>query len=89
MLKLLNKTIPARWVKTLLLSLLVLFLLSLGATLMGVKYLSRDLPSLDSLQAIEPSVKTVIFAANGDTLREFYTDLPLFCGVLYLRGGGS
>ena len=33
-----------------------------------------DLPSLDALQSIEPSVKTVIFAANGDTLREFYTE---------------
>ena len=74
MLKFLNKSIPARWVKTLLLSLLVLFVISLGGTLLGVKYLSRDLPSLDSLQAIEPSVKTVIFAANGDTLREFYTE---------------
>ncbi len=74
MLRFLNYNIPARWVKTILLSLLVLFLLSLGGTLLGIKYLSRDLPSLDSLQAIEPSVKTVIFAANGDTLREFYTE---------------
>ena len=36
--------------------------------------LARLAPSLDSLQTIEPSVKTVIFAANGDTLREFYTE---------------
>jgi penicillin-binding protein 1A len=74
MLRILNITIPVRWVKTILLTLLVLFLVSLGGTLLGIKYLSRDLPSLDSLQAIEPSVKTVIFAANGDTLREFYTE---------------
>ncbi len=74
MLRLLNIIIPTRWVKRILLGLVVLFLFSLGGTLLGIKYLSRDLPSLDSLQAIEPSVKTVIFAANGDTLREFYTE---------------
>ena len=74
MLRILNYTIPVRWVKTILLSLLVLFVLSLGGTLLGIKYLSRDLPSLDALQTIDPSVKTVIFAANGDTLREFYTE---------------
>ncbi len=74
MLRFLNIYIPPRWVKTILLSLLVMFLLSLGGTLLGIKYLSRDLPSLDALQTIEPSVKTMIFAANGDTLREFYTE---------------
>lgn len=74
MLRLLNMTIPARWVKRILMGLLVLFVISLGGTLLGIKYLAKDLPSLDSLQAIEPSVKTVIFAANGDTLREFYTE---------------
>jgi penicillin-binding protein 1A len=74
MLRFLNLTIPTRWVKTILWTLLVGFVLTLAGTLVGVKYLSRDLPSLDALQAIEPSVKTVIFAANGDTLREFYTE---------------
>ncbi|MEN8006934.1 MAG: PBP1A family penicillin-binding protein [Candidatus Krumholzibacteriota bacterium] len=74
MLRLLNMTIPIPWVKRILLGLLVLFLFSLGGTLLGIKYLAKDLPSLDSLQAIEPSVKTVIFAANGDTLREFFTE---------------
>jgi len=74
MLRLLNMTIPARWVKRILIGLLVLFVFSLSGTLLGIKYLAKDLPSLDSLQAIEPSVKTVIFAANGDTLREFYTE---------------
>jgi len=43
-------------------------------TLVGLDRLSRDLPPLDALQTIDPSVKTVIFAANGDTLREFYTE---------------
>jgi penicillin-binding protein 1A len=67
-------SISRRMVRTLLLSLLALFVLSLAGTFFAVDYLSRDLPSLDALQTIEPSVKTIIFAANGDTLREFYTE---------------
>ncbi len=74
MLKLLNITIPGRLVRSLLLGLLVLFVLTLGGTLLGLNHLAKDLPSLASLQTIAPSVKTVIFAANGDTLREFYTE---------------
>lgn len=74
MIRLLNYRIPPRVVRGLLLTLLGLFIATLAGTIIGVDYLSRDLPSLDSLQAIEPSVKTVIFAANGDTLREFYTE---------------
>jgi penicillin-binding protein 1A len=74
MLRFLNFDIPPRWVKTILLTLLVGFLFSLGGTLLGIRYLSRDLPSINALQTIEPSVKTMIFAANGDTLREFYTE---------------
>lgn len=67
-------TISRRKVRTFLLSLLALFLFTLAGTFFAVDYLSRDLPSLESLQTIEPSVKTIIFAANGDTLREFYTE---------------
>lgn len=70
----LDLTIPRRWVRTLLWAGLVLFVAALVGTLVGVDRLSRDLPSLGALQAIDPSVKTVIFAANGDTLREFYTE---------------
>ena len=70
----LDITIPRPWVRGLLWAGLVLFCAALVGTLVGVDRLSRDLPSLDSLQAIDPSVKTVIFAANGDTLREFYTE---------------
>ena len=70
----LNFTIPGRWVRRILVGLAVAFVLVLGGTLAGLNYLAKDLPSLDSLQTIEPSVKTVIFAANGDTLREFYTE---------------
>ncbi len=74
MIRLLNYTIPRRTVRVLLISVLVLFIGTLVGGIVGVDYLSRDLPSLDALQTIEPSVKTIIFAANGDTLREFYTE---------------
>ncbi|MBU8870552.1 MAG: PBP1A family penicillin-binding protein [Gemmatimonadales bacterium] len=67
-------TISKAMVRTLLLTLLALFLLALAGTFFAVDYLSRDLPSLGTLQTIEPSVKTIIFAANGDTLREFYSE---------------
>ncbi len=72
--RLLDITLSRRTVKTILLSLLALFLAGMAGVFFGVDYLSRDLPSLDALQSIEPSVKTVIFAADGDTLREFYTE---------------
>jgi penicillin-binding protein 1A len=70
----LNLTIPMPWVRGLLWTGLVLFVTVLVGTVVGLDRLSRDLPSLDALQAIDPSVKTVIFAADGDTLREFYTE---------------
>ena len=70
----LDITIPRQRVHGLLWAGLVLFCAALVGTLVGVDRLARDLPSLDSLQSIDPSVKTVIFAANGDTLREFYTE---------------
>jgi penicillin-binding protein 1A len=70
--KLLLRTIPRKWVRTILLVVGGLFCLSLGFSVAGLHYLSRDLPSPASIQSIEPSVKTLVFAANGDTLREFY-----------------
>jgi penicillin-binding protein 1A len=74
MIRLLNVTIPRRVVRGLLVGMALLFVVILAVTVVGMDYLSRDLPSLDALHAIDPSVKSVIFAANGDTLREFYTE---------------
>ncbi|MFO7654962.1 MAG: PBP1A family penicillin-binding protein [Candidatus Krumholzibacteriia bacterium] len=71
---LLNRTIPRRWVRRILLALGVAFAAALGGSLLGAHLLSQDLPSLAALQSISPSRKTVIFAADGDTLREFYTE---------------
>ena len=73
MVKFLQITISRKTVRALLVALLALFLVALAGTFFKIDYLSRVLPSLDALQTIEPSVKTIIFAANGDTLREFYT----------------
>lgn len=70
--RLLLKRIPSAWVRTILLLLGGLFCLSLGISVAALQYLSRDLPSLARIQSIEPSLKTLIFAANGDTLDEFY-----------------
>ena len=74
MLKFLRITIPRKWVRAFLVTLVVLFVATLGGTILLMDRLSQGLPSLSALQAIDPSVKTVIFAANGDTLREFYTE---------------
>ncbi len=70
----LDITIPRRQVQIMLWAGAVLFVTAVVGTIVGMDRLSRDLPSLGALQAIDPSVKTVIFAANGDTLREFYTE---------------
>jgi len=70
----LQKTIPRTWVRTMLLVMGGLFCLSLGFSVAGLQYLSRDLPSLASIQSIEPSRKTLVFTAEGDTLREFYRE---------------
>ncbi len=67
-------TIPMWLVRTFLVLALMLILGAMGGSIYGVDKLSQDLPSLESLQSIESPVKTIIFAANGDTLREFYTE---------------
>jgi penicillin-binding protein 1A len=74
MLRLLNATISRRWIGRLLFVGGLLFLaLAIGSVSL-LNRLSRDLPSLDRLQNIQPAVKTVLFAADGDTLREFFTE---------------
>ncbi|MCP4291422.1 MAG: PBP1A family penicillin-binding protein [bacterium] len=67
-------TIPMWFVRTFMILILLCVAGGLGVTIYGVNSLSQDLPSLESLQSIDSPVKTIIFAANGDTLREFYTE---------------
>jgi penicillin-binding protein 1A len=43
-----------------------------GAGVVGMRALSRDLPSPAKLQTIEPAIKTLVFAADGDTLHEYF-----------------
>ena len=69
----LTRTIPRRWVQRLLTLFLLLFLAAVVGSLVVVNRLSSDLPSLEKLRNIQPSEKTVILAANGDTLQEFYS----------------
>ncbi|HKK72295.1 MAG TPA: PBP1A family penicillin-binding protein [Candidatus Krumholzibacteria bacterium] len=52
--------------------LVAVVLLGGGGVLAVVHQLSRDLPSPARLQTIEPAIKTLVFSADGDTLREFY-----------------
>lgn len=68
-----QRTIPRRWVQRLLALYLLLFCGAVAGSLVLLNHLSSDLPPLERLRNIQPSEKTIIFAANGDTLREFYT----------------
>lgn len=69
---LLRRRISARTLKTTGVVLLLVLLVSAVVSWLTVYTLSRDLPSPARLQAIEPAIKTLIFAADGDTLREYY-----------------
>ncbi|HOX26799.1 MAG TPA: PBP1A family penicillin-binding protein [Candidatus Krumholzibacteria bacterium] len=70
---LLSRTIPRRWVRRLLGLFLLLFVAMVLLSLVVLDRLSQNLPSIEMLRNIQPSEKTVLFAADGDTLEEFYT----------------
>lgn len=71
---LLDRNIPRQWVRRVLWLALGLFLVALTGTIVGLNWLARDLPPIDTLRTIDPSVKTVIYAANGEVVREFFTE---------------
>ncbi len=71
--RLLSRRIPPRVVRGFFLALVIAIGLAAGAGWVALRALSRDLPSPARLQTIRPPSKTLIFAANGDTLHEFYT----------------
>lgn len=77
----LEKEIPRSWVRATWLALGGLFCLLLGFSIAGLRQLAQDLPPLSSIQTIEPSRKTLVLAANGDTIHEFFREnravLPL------------
>lgn len=67
-----SRRVSPTTVRIVLLSLLGLILIGGGAVTFALRALSRDLPSPAHLQTIEPAIKTLVFSADGDTLREFY-----------------
>lgn len=69
-----NIEIPRSRVRLLLLAAAFICIAGAVAAVLSFAYLSRDLPSLRRIQSIEPTRKTLIFAANGDTIHEFYTE---------------
>ncbi len=72
--RLLEREIPRRWFRLAILGLTGLFCLLLGFSMAWLRHLSRDLPSPSTIQTIEPSLKTLILSARGDTIHEFYRE---------------
>jgi len=60
-----------KW-KIILTGLLVLVVVFLGISITGIKWFSRDLPSMARLEMIEPALKTRILAADSTVIKEFY-----------------
>jgi len=52
--------------------LIVLIVVLLGISIAGIKWFSRDLPSMARLEMIEPALKTRILAADSTIIKEFY-----------------
>ena len=52
--------------------LLVIVVVFLGISIAGIKWFSRDLPSMARLEMIEPALKTRILAADSTIVKEFY-----------------
>lgn len=67
-----NMEVSQRTLRALLLALLGLLLLGTAGGLLGVRELSKDLPSPARIQNIAPPRKTLLLAANGDTIHEFF-----------------
>jgi len=70
----LHSEIPPSRIRTFLLITAGVLLFVIGAGLFTVQRLSRDLPSLARIRSIEPPRKTLIMAANGDTIHEFFVE---------------
>jgi penicillin-binding protein 1A len=70
----LQRRISGRTVRIFFVGSVFLLLLGLGAGWVTLRALSRDLPSPARLQTIKPPIKTLVFAANGDTLHEYFRE---------------
>jgi len=67
-----NREIPPRILHIAIAVLMVLCLSGIAAGLVAVRSLSRDLPSPAHLLDTPPPRKTLVFAANGDTIRAYF-----------------
>lgn len=64
--------LPKRRWKIVLNGFLALVVVFLGISITGIKWFSRDLPSMARLEMIEPALKTRILAADSTIIKEFY-----------------
>jgi len=57
---------------------LVIFVIGSFAALSLLAYFSRDLPSIEQLQNIDPELITRIFSSDGEVLQELYTQRRIY-----------
>ncbi|MBD3348223.1 MAG: PBP1A family penicillin-binding protein [Candidatus Eisenbacteria bacterium] len=72
--------VPDKWKKWLLVfsvTLAAVVLASVGSIL----WLSRDLPSPSRLEAIEPTIGTVVYDRNGEVIHEFFRENRVIVGL--------
>ena len=67
-----NREIPPRLLRRAAVAALLLGVLIAGGGVWVVRELARDLPSPSVLLDTTPPRKTLVFAANGDTIREYF-----------------
>ncbi len=70
--RLLSFRLPRGFVKTFFIVSLAFIVVGVVGAAITIHALSRDLPSPARLQTIKPPIKTLVFAANGDTLHEYF-----------------
>jgi len=64
--------------KVALLYTLVIYVIGSFAALSLLSYFSRDLPSIEQLQNIDPELITRIYSADGEVLQELYTQRRIY-----------
>ena len=57
------------------------FVVFLGVAAAGIKWFSRDLPSMAKLEMIEPALKTRILGADSTVIKEFYEQNRIYLPI--------
>jgi len=70
----LTQNIPPVAIRSSILVAFALLILGIAGGLLAVRELSRDLPSPARIQNITPPRKTLLLAANGDMIHEFFVE---------------